>query len=280
MENKHEDKIEQSLRHVAKHYREGAMNTNETWEKFTKKNNIKRRPAFFRYWQTVAATVLVLLSISTWYFMTNEKENWLVVSTVSGQVKNVFLPDSSFVTMAENSTIKYDMNSFKKGRRDVEMKGKIFFQVKKKESSPFTVSTDRTVVKVLGTSFQLNEKDGETELYVATGKVSFSAKDGEEEALLTAGMSALYKEGDDAPVMQDENNTNVLSWRTKELHFNNTPLEKVIRDLSEYYSVKIVNRTSVENKHLTASFNNLPLEEALLIINQTLDVHLITENGL
>lgn len=275
MTDKHEDRFEQRLRHVAKHYREGAMDENKAWEQFAGRQELKRKVTLYRFRYVAAAAILVLLAITTRYYMTIEKENWLVVSTDSGQKKNVFLPDSSFVAMAENSTIRYDLNGFRKGRRDVEMKGKIFFQVKKKESSPFSVTTTRTVVTVLGTSFQLGERDNDTELYVASGKVAFAAKGAEEKTLLTAGMSARHKAGSDVPEIREESNENALSWRTKELRFVNTPLDLVIRDLSGYYGVTVMNRIKDENKSLTASFNDLPLEETLLIINQTLDVHLV-----
>ncbi|MDD4515529.1 FecR domain-containing protein [Massilibacteroides sp.] len=277
MINKHEDKFEQRIRFVAKYYRKGAIDADKAWTKFAEREKVKQKYFLFRYRHAVAAVILLCLTMTTWYFMTNEKEEWLVLTTASGQVKNVFLPDSSMALMAENSTIKYDLIAFKKGSREVEMKGKIFFQVKRMESSPFSVSTVNTVVTVLGTSFQLDEKGDRTELYVNTGKVAFADKDGKEELILTAGMSAVYKKDEASMISEPKDNTNALSWKTKELHFNNTPLKDVIGDLSEYYHVKIINRLENGNKHLTASFNNLPLDEVLLIINQTLDVHLVVE---
>lgn len=277
MNNEHKDKVEQRIRFVAKHYREGAIDAEKAWRAFSEAKGIKHRFFLVRYWQAIAAAILVCVAISTWYVMENEREEWLVVTTVPGQTKNVFLPDSSMVVMAGSSVIKYDLNAFKKGNRAVEMEGKAFFQVMRDEDSPFFVSTVSTLVEVLGTSFQLNEKSNRTELYVKTGKVAFSIKDKDEKLILTEGEAAVYKENEDVLLEESGNNPNVLSWQTKELHFNDTPLQNVIRDLSEYYQVKIVNRLNNGSKHLTASFNDRPLDETLLIINQTLDVHLVVE---
>lgn len=280
MTNKQEDKLEQRIRFVAKHYREDAIDADKAWNSFSKTKGIRQRKfTLARYWQAIAAAILVCFAISTWYFMENEREEWLVVTTNAGQTKNVFLPDSSMVVMAGNSTIKYDLIAFKKGSREVEMKGKAFFQVKRDEDSPFSVSTQNTVVKVLGTSFQLNEKSNHTELYVNTGKVAFAPKEEGEEMILTEGMSAVYKDKDGVIVQESEDNVNIFSWQTKELHFNNTSLDNVVRDLSEYYDVEIFNRLDNGNKYLTASFNDLPLDEVLLIVNQTLDVHLVVQSA-
>lgn len=278
MKNEQEDKTEKRIRFVAKHYREDAIDENKAWQVFSEKKGVKqRRFTLSRYWQAIAAAILVCFALSTWYYLENVKEEWLIVVSDSGQIKKVFLPDSSMIVMAENSSIKYNLIGFKKGNRDVELKGKAFFQVKRDEDSPFSVSTAKTVVKVLGTSFQLNEKTDRTALYVSTGKVAFASIEGDEEMILTEGMSAIYTDRDGVVIEDATDKSNVLAWQTKELHFNNASLEQIVRDLSEYYGVEIVNRLDNGNKHLTASFNDMSLDETLLIINQTLDVHLVVQ---
>lgn len=280
MKEAREDKLEKRIRFVAKHYREDALDENRAWKRMAERKGIKRKSILLSYYrQAIAAVILVCLTLSTWYYMTSEREEWIVVVTAAGQKKNVFLPDSSMVAMAGSSTIRYELNGFKKGNRAVEMGGKAFFQVRKMSDSPFSVATESAVVTVLGTSFQLDEKDGETELFVNTGKVAFAAKVGNEELILTAGMSAVYRDGEDLPVALEEENKNALSWHTKELHFDNTPLKRVMRDLSDHYQVKITNRMKEEDKRLTATFNDLSLEETLLVINQTLDTHLVVDSG-
>ena len=71
-----------------------------------------------------------------------------------------------------------------------------------------------------------------------------------------------------------EEDLNDLSWKTRQLRFNDTPLEKVISDLSEYYQVKIANKTAAPDAKLTATFNDLPMDEVLMVISQTLDIRL------
>ena len=63
------------------------------------------------------------------------------------------------------------------------------------------------------------------------------------------------------------------------MRFNDTPLEKVVSDLSEYYQVNIINKAETPNLKLTATFNDLPLEDVLLVINQTLDTRLAPDTN-
>ena len=273
----HEGKLEKRIRFVAKYYSDGAMDADKAWTKFAEENAMKRSLPLLRYWQSVAAIALVCIAIGTWYIF-NQNDSLITITTYAGQVKNVYLPDSTLIAMAENSTVIYDSEIYGKGQRDVEMKGKAFFQVQKNEYAPFSVKTTATIVNVLGTSFQLKENNGETELYVASGKVSFASIEGDEAVILTEGMSAIYNNISKAANVLEMNNSNVLSWRTKTLHFDNTPIDRVIKDIEEYYNISIVNNIMVEDKALTASFNNLPLEEVLQVVNQTLDMHLTVES--
>lgn len=140
----------------------------------------------------------------------------------------------------------------------MEMNGKAFFQVTRNEARPFSVKTSQTEVTVLGTSFQIDEKPTVTEVNVVTGKVCFTAGEEKEITVVT------------------EEDVNKLAWRTGQLRFMETPLDKVIEDLSDYYQVKIANQTKNEGARLTATFNNLPLEDVLQVVNQTLDARLVS----
>ena len=220
-------------------------------------------------------SIKLLKEIYRFYVKERNNPEWVSVATVSGQLKDVYLPDSTLVSMAGNSTLRYDVKKYGKERRVVEMTGKAFFQVKRNEARPFSVHTAMTEVTVLGTSFQVSEQPDMTEVDVVTGKVRFAAGKEPEPVILTAGMSASYSnEKKEIDILKEENLNN-LSWKTKQLRFNDTPLEKVIRDLNEYYQVEIINKVDSPDSRLTATFNDLPLDEVLMVINQTLDIRLV-----
>ncbi|WP_075555836.1 FecR family protein [Parabacteroides timonensis] len=275
MNNEQEHKLEERIRFVAKHYEEGRLDTDKAWQQFASRHQVRRTVSFRRYWMAVASVLLLLIGFSTYYITERNFPEWVAVTTTPGQLKDVYLPDSTLISMAGNSSIRYDARSYGKERRVVEMKGKAFFQVTRNEARPFSVYTERTEVTVLGTSFQINEQPGGTDVNVMTGKVSFGATGSEtDKVILTAGMSASFSMESNGITILEEEDLNSLSWKTRQLRFNDTPLEKVIDDLNEYYQVKVINKTETPNLKLTATFNDLPLEDVLLVINQTLDTRL------
>ena len=219
--NERDDRFEKRLRFVVRHYKEGGLDEDKAWKRFAFRQGIRRQVAFRRYWMAAASVVLLLIGFGTFYVKERNNPEWVSVATVSGQLKDVYLPDSTLISMAGNSTLRYDVKKYGKERRVVEMTGKAFFQVKRNEARPFSVHTAMTEVTVLGTSFQISEQPGMTEVDV------------------------------------------------------DTPLDKVIRDLNEYYQVEITNKVDSPDSRLTATFNDLPLDEVLMVINQTLDIRLV-----
>lgn len=279
MNNEQGDKLEQRIRFVAKRYRDESLDTDKAWKQFAGKQGITRSVSLRRYWMAAASVVLLLVGVGTFFIVEQNRSEWVAITTAPGQIKEVYLPDSTLISMAGNSSVRYDVKAYGKERRVVEMKGKAFFQVKKNEARPFSVYTPATEVTVLGTSFQISEQPVVTEVDVMTGKVSFTAGTKKDKVILTAGMSATYSMENEKTTVLTEEKPNNLSWKTKQLRFNDTPLDQVIADLDNYYQVKVINRTKAPDVKLTATFNNLPLEEVLLVINQTLDVRLTSQSG-
>lgn len=275
MTNEHDDQLERRIRFVAKHYQEGRLDTDKAWKKFASGHAITRRLPFRRYWFHAAAVVFVLVGLGTWHLLERNEPDWVSIVSAPGQLKDVYLPDSTLVSLAGDSWLRYDAKRYGKERRVVEMNGKAFFQVTRNETRPFSVKTKVTEVTVLGTSFQVDERYNVTEVNVVTGKVSFTAGENKENVILTAGMSALYAMDKKEITVVTEEDVNKLSWKTGLLRFNDTPIEHVIEVLSAHYGVKITNRTKGQGLKLTATFNKLPLEEVLLVVNQTLDTGLV-----
>lgn len=224
MNNEQEHKLDERIRFVAKHYEEGRLDADKAWQQFAGKHQIYRSVSFRRYWMAAASVVLLLIGFGTYFMTERNAHEWVAVTTAPGQLKDVYLPDSTLISMAGNSSIRYDVKAYGKERRVVEMKGKAFFQVTRNESRPFSVYTERTEVTVLGTSFQISEQPGATDVDVMTGKVSFAATGNEtDKVILTAGMSASYSMEKKGITILEEADLNNLSWKTRQLRFNDTP---------------------------------------------------------
>ena len=128
--NERDDRFEKRLRFVVRHYKEGSLDEDKAWKRFAFRQGICRQVAFRRYWMAAASVVLLLIGFGTFYVKERNNPEWVSVATVSGQLKDVYLPDSTLVSMAGNSTLRYDVKTC--GGDD----GKSFFPGEEERGAP------------------------------------------------------------------------------------------------------------------------------------------------
>ena len=270
------ERLQETIAFVTSHYQEDKLNTDKAWKRFSVVSGVSRRLHLYRNLCRVADIVLLVILSGVTIWMIRPQKDWVVINASRGK-QLVYLPDSTEITLAVNSSIRYDRLAYNKEVRQVEMNGKAFFEVRKNKSCPFIVDMKSTEVEVLGTAFQVDIEDEDTEVRVERGKVAFSVKDRKDKAILTAGMSATYINKENMIRETGQEDTNGLAWVTGVLRFSNTPLSKVIATLENYYQVDLT-QESISDKQLTAVFDNQPLTDVLEIINETLDVKLKTKD--
>ena len=264
--------IDKDLRFVLRHYRHGAFDTRQALQNVKQRTGIHTvRTTTMRYrWIAVAASLLLLVALSTTYIY--NKETLLAAGDVT---QTFLLPDQTHVTLSPHSTLAY------KNRvpRQVTLHGDGYFEVTRDEQHPFTVTNEISQVRVLGTKFMVSTRNDTpaitTEVYVTEGKVGFSAKDDHAQQLvLTRGMKARLTANDDMPRLITAGSINQTAWATGTFHFDNTPLESVLEDLSSYYNVQL--HCEKTGKRLSGDFHADPsstnLQEIIHVIEQTLDV--------
>ena len=225
----------------------------------------------------IAAVIVIILG-SAIFYLTNNRN--IVIATSSDQ-REVKLPDGTSVYMNRNSTLTYPAR-FRKDNRSIEFEGKGFFNVTKDIQRQFIIQSENTTTTVLGTQFNLEVKSNESyvKVNVVEGKVKFSSRlDETKKVILTAGEEGIYKLKDDKIKEQKYKDENFLSWKTKKYIFNETRLTEILDLLSEDYIVtyKIENQ-SLRNLKLTATFNNLSIEEIVESIEIALNIE-IKVNG-
>lgn len=276
MSEKQKHTLEERVAFVARYYRENSLDMEKAWHTFASERHIRRVFRFPVWARGIAAAMLLLIALGCYLIYRNSQPDWVLITSASGKVTEVYLPDSSHITLASGSELRYDAKTFGEMERYVEMKGKAFYRVKRRVDCPFTVSAQSTRVTVLGTSFLVREDTSLVEVQVKSGRVRFEA--GSHQELLSAGMSARYSDEEQQIRVEKKESENLLSWQNQELVFRNTPLPQVIHDLEMCYDVRIANRKSASDTlRLTATFRDMSLEEVLMVINQTLDTALSEE---
>lgn len=216
--------------------------------------------------QRAVAAILVLAVVAIGGYWFSSKAQWQTFTAIN-QNETLTLPDQSVVLVRKGSSIKY-LKTFDKKERRVELTGEAFFKVQHKDDQPFLVTTDNSVVKVLGTSFMVNSTTATDEVVVVTGKVNVTYKQTNEnnnQVTLIKGQQVRLAQGHfyQSPVTD----SNFIAWKSGLLLFNNTPLPKVLQDVSHFYGAELELAPALEAVasavRVTVEFNNQPIDQAL-----------------
>lgn len=210
-----------------------------------------------------AATLLGIFLYTSWRTSWTDYTAYDIAQTFT-------LPDSSSVTLAPGATLRLQP---RKDNRLVQMTGRIWFNVRHDDSTPFRIDAGYGFVRVLGTRFQVDAPDS-VSVNVLSGKVLFSAAQSEEGIVLTKGQSAVLRKGSSAPVRLTPKHPNPAAWATGEFIYDNTPLSEVLSELTDYYGVRLyaTEQSSVGSAahRLSGEFSTASLPEILDLINSAL----------
>jgi ferric-dicitrate binding protein FerR (iron transport regulator) len=254
------------------------VNENAAWLRFQQRINNSTTtteeapviPIRKKYnWMRAAAILVLVVSVLGLYFLWNQKPAELLVIATRDHVLADTLPDGSVVTLNRNSSLTYP-EKFKGRERLVDLKGEGFFNVKADKSKPFIVHINDITVSVVGTSFNIKNTEGKTEIIVETGIVRVSKAGRTTE--LKAGDKLFLNQADS--VLSKEKTPDKLYnyYRSKEFVCNNTPLWKLVDVLNEAYDANIVIESKdVRSLLLTTTFDNESLDNILDILSKTFE---------
>lgn len=114
-----------------------------------------------------AAAAVILVGIALVYWLT--LPNYTIYTTERGETLLVELPDGSTVNMSANSEVKFIADSYAEDRL-IKLEGEAFFDVIK--GANFQVETDEGNIKVLGTTFNVDQRNEVLNVICFTGKVN------------------------------------------------------------------------------------------------------------
>ncbi|APY09054.1 anti-sigma factor [Winogradskyella sp. J14-2] len=199
----------------------------------------------------VAAVVAICFSV---YYYTTTLDS--TFNTEIAQQTTIDLPDTSEVILNTNSNLVFNKNSWD-DKREVKLKGEAFFKVAKGEK--FDVVTDKGIVSVLGTQFNVKNRDNYFEVKCYEGLVGVKTKDNYTELTPGNGLKII-----DGKLFANEKEiTTQPNWLRGESNFVNIPFKHVISELENYYDIKIVVDKADADRLYTGGFTHKNLELAL-----------------
>lgn len=207
---------------------------------------------FQKRYLSMAAAIALLLVGSYFIWHIGNILTYQEYATHFGEQREVILPDSTRIKLNANSRLRFKKAWADDLAREVWLEGEAFFEVVKKPEAKdgrFIVHTHELDVEVLGTSFNVEARHGETQVVLNTGKVKLQPANASQE-----GKTLFLEPGEMATLSQDQlvktqvNPTVYSAWKDNRLFFENESIEKIAQRLTDTYGYEI----QVENEEWLA----------------------------
>ncbi len=263
-------KIEEIL-NLSNQFQYPTANTHKSWLELksqlgeTKEESIKKAtivPLITRW--AIAAVMVISIAFGLWKYNSRSMQNEFVY-TSGKELKKFNLPDGSIITL--NSFSKLITNDLSSDEREVKLIGEAFFEVNHNDK-PFLVKTDRGLIHVTGTKFNVrNRVNLPFQIALAEGHVTFTSPKGK--LALIPGEVITSK--NESVFVKSSIKSATLSWLDSKLMFENETLLVIINTLENQYNIKFDYDKQLNDEKLTLTFDHLSASQAAELLSRTLN---------
>ncbi|PHR71844.1 MAG: anti-sigma factor [Lutibacter sp.] len=214
----------------------------------------------------IAAIFIIGLVVYSAFFT----DDLTTINTLASEKTIINLPDNSIAQLNTSSKLSFNKDAWKK-QREVQLNGEAYFKVA--EGSQFDVLTSSGVVSVLGTQFNVKNRDDYFEVTCYEGKVRVRTK--ERTSILTLGKTIRILNGN---IVDDTTAIHHPTWIDNYSSFKSVPFTQVVAEFERQYNVKMNLETDVNNL-FTGTFTHKDKKLALQSITIPLNLkYKIKEN--
>ena len=133
---------------------------------------------------------------------------------------------------------------------------------------PFRVRTQKQVVEVLGTHFNINSYSDEPISSVTLLEGSVKISSGEESAILKPGQQAVMARETVHILVKTVDAENFIAWKTGRFYFSKADIQTVMRELSRWYDVDVSYKGALPQQKFNGDIQrNLQATQLLDILN-------------
>ena len=149
----------------------------------------------------------------------------------------VTLSDGTKVWLDAESELEYPVKFVSNGR-EVKLKGRAYFEVKKDIDRPFSVSAGEFRLRVYGTEFNMDVYQGDSvRVVLVNGMVGFKANAATPEYHLKPGQLGNANMLTGKVEICDVDSYPYVAWKNREIVFADERLETILDELSRWYDV-------------------------------------------
>ena len=178
-----------------------------------------------------------------------------LICTQQGSLTKMRLNDGTEIHLNSGSVFEFPQ-LFTKSERNVFLDGEAYLSVSKQNGNQFVVNTSTKKVQVLGTCFNVRaystKKTFSTVL--VEGSVAISS-DKERTLIKPEQMYVYYKDRKEGEIMNIDP-TQYISWKDKEIRFQQQPIKEIIGHIAEFYGYEIdIDNPELNNYELTGTLS-------------------------
>lgn len=255
------------------------FNSFEALRRVNSKIELRKPLRLIGYLQRAAA-ILILPIIIYSVYVTFEKRTTETVSakeviqkitTKPGMFAQFMLADGTKVWLNSGSELTFPV-AFKGKKREVNLKGEAFFEVKENKKQPFKVVTSNLNIEVLGTSFNVMDhiEDSHSEVVLVHGKVALSTYKGDhyqDLGMLYPNQKAEINKKTHRVFTDSVDIKKYIAWREGYLVFRDDSMDEVANRMGRWFNVEIIlNSQELRNYRFQATFKNESLIQVLNLL--------------
>jgi hypothetical protein len=159
----------------------------------------------------------------------------------------IVLADGSRVWLNASSSLRFPV-AFQGNQRKVELTGEGYFEVAKNKQMPFLVQANGTVVKVLGTHFNISAYPDEPAVTTTLIEGSVRMSKGTASALLVPGQQAIAKQNGTNIRLKTADIEEAIAWKNGYFIFHDENIHTVMRKVARWYDVDVEYQDNVSDK--------------------------------
>ena len=193
-----------------------------------------------------------------------EEIPWIEKITQPGEKLQLTLGDGSRVWLNANSTL-YFPEKFDSLERSVRLEGEAYFDIEKDSLRPFHVETNGLVTTVLGTTFNIDSREGSAiAISLVSGAVKVTGKTKPDPVWLEPGEALHHNAVSGKQRIRIFDPKVVLGWKEGWIRFDQASLNQVLQTLENWYGVEFrVDGSTSVSWEFSGEYKEQTLEQVL-----------------
>lgn len=180
------------------------------------------------------------------------------------KIVGMILSDGTKIWLNSESSLRYP-TYFQGNERKVQITGEAYLEVAHDAKHPFIVVKENTEVRVLGTRFNINAYEEESDLKITLLEGKVSVKHNSSLATLNPGQQAIINRAErKINVIDDDDAAGAISWMNGQFVLNGTRFTSLMNQISRWYDVEVVYKTKITNRSFGGNIDSrVPLSRVL-----------------